>query len=198
MVRAAPPPPAKHPLPARTRRSALAPAVRTRSALAPAARSHPHRARIPRRRRPPRPPACPPSAVAPGGRRRAALQIFDWARARGLAPDSHCYGVALAACRSGGAADEATAMLSSLLQGEAQGAKPDAQARPAPAPALPAAPLLERPLLTTPHRPEQMFVSAMWACLKAGEWEQARAPLRPAPPPPRPRPAHHHTLALAP
>jgi len=86
------------------------------------------------------------NACQKGGEWRAALQIFSWARARRLQPDSFCYGIALNACRSGGAAQEAVELLQAVLKGSGgQAVRVDGQ----------------------------MFVSAMWACLRVDEWERA-------------------------
>ena len=75
------------------------------------------------------------------------LQIFDRMVARGLAPDAHCYAVALAACRVGGAGARASALLRGLLQGAARGGS-------------------VRPTAL-------MFVNAMAANTRAGEWRES-------------------------
>ena len=79
----------------------------------------------------------------------ATLQIFDRMVARGLKPDAHCYAVALAACRVGGAGARASELLRGLLQRAARGGR----VRP-----------------TAP-----MFVNAMAANTRAGDWREALA-----------------------
>ena len=83
-------------------------------------------------------------ACTKGGEWRLALQVLDRMAARGVAADAHTLSVALVACRQGGAGARASSLLRGLLR-RRDAAPPSAQ----------------------------MFVNAMTACNRAGEWGEA-------------------------